>query len=356
MSKNTNLHKAKNAKNDEFYTQYSDIEKEVMYYLEYNKDVFKDKTILLPCDDPEWSNFTKYFIANFTKFGLKKIISTSYAKSAGNKFISELERNSPNFDKQKNKTHGKLFIFDKSNITSSQVNYNNVDFIYLDGDGDFRSDEVKKLRDEADIIVTNPPFSLFREFLTWILDSNKNFIIIGNKNAVKYKEVFPLIMNNKVWLGCTIPSEFILPDGSITKKVNGLCRWFTNIDHDKRHKNRNLSSIADNLKYNKKLLKKLNKMGCESYPKYDNYDALEVLYCDAIPSDYEGIMGVPITFLDEYNPSQFEIVGEFNHGSDNEFDLAAPSINKQGLYPRIAIRKRKNRMNEEDKPNDANNS
>jgi len=335
LSKNTNLGIANKAKNDEFYTRYEDIETEINNYIEYNEDVFRNKTILLPCDDPEWSNFTKYFIANFVKLGIKKIISTSYAKSAGNKFISEVERKSPNFDKKKNKTHGKLFIFDKSNITSSKVDYNNIDFTYLEGDGDFRSDEVKKLRDEADIIVTNPPFSLFREFVSWIFEGKKQFLIIGSTNAITYKEFFPLLKDNKAWLGCNPVKEFLKPDGE-TQKFGNIC-WYTNLDHGKRHGTKTLMTTAENLKFNKKLVQKFNEYGVKAYPKYDNYDAVEVPFTKAIPSDYDGVMGVPITFLDEYNPKQFEIVG-------NEYTLNIDKgrvyVNGKRLYSRIFIKKK----------------
>ena len=179
---NNNLHKAKADKNDEFYTQYSDIQKEINAYLEYNPNVFKNKTILLPCDDPEWSNFTKFFAQNFERFGLKKLISTSYAndkKSIIYVQLSLFEKESPQFDEKKSNSHGKIFILDRDENKSGKIDINDLRWNYLESDGDFRSEEVKKLRDEADIIVTNPPFSLFREFLEWILEVNKQFIIIG---------------------------------------------------------------------------------------------------------------------------------------------------------------------------------
>ena len=202
---NSNLTNAKNAKNDEFYTQYHDIEKEIAAYLEFNPDVFKGKTILLPCDDPEWSNFTKFFAQNFERFGLKKLISTSYAveskkyKSAYQPTLFEV--NDPQFDACKTKKNGKIFTLEHDKSGDGKTDVNDLEWHYLAGDGDFKSNEIRKLRDEADIIITNPPFSLFREFLAWITEADKQFLIIGNMNAITYKEVFPLIKNDKMWLG-----------------------------------------------------------------------------------------------------------------------------------------------------------
>ena len=199
---NENLSKAKIAKNDEFYTQYADIQKEINAYLEYNPDVFRGKTILLPCDDPEWSNFTKFFAQNFENFGLKKLISTSYAVES--KQIKQwqptlFETENPNYDADKSRTNGKIFVLDHDTNQNGKIDIEDLEWQYLNGDGDFRSDEVKKLRNEADIIITNPPFSLFREFLAWIIEAEKEFVIIGNMNAITYKEVFPLIKDNKIW-------------------------------------------------------------------------------------------------------------------------------------------------------------
>ena len=202
MAGNSSLGAAKDAKNDEFYTQYSDIEAEMNAYVEFNPDVFRGKTVLLPCDDPEWSNFTKYFAANFERFGLKKLISTSYAKGAANKQLTLFEQESPLFDADKHDTHGKLFTLTRDKDGSGHVDTDDIEFSgYLEGDGDFRSAEVKALRDEADIIITNPPFSLFREFLAWIMEAGKQFVIIGNQNAVTHRDIFPLIQENKIWLG-----------------------------------------------------------------------------------------------------------------------------------------------------------
>ncbi len=201
---NANLTNAKKAKNDEFYTQYQDIEKEMNAYLDYNPDVFRGKTILLPCDDPEWSNFTKFFAQNFERFGIRKLISTSYAKnSKGYKEplqLSLLEVNSPKYDKSKTDSRGKIYTLTTDRTGDGKVNFEDFDWEYLEGDGDFRSEEIRKLRDEVDIIITNPPFSLFREFLAWIVEANKKFAIIGNMNAITYKELFPLIKEDKIWL------------------------------------------------------------------------------------------------------------------------------------------------------------
>ncbi len=293
-------------------------------YLDYNPDVFRGKTVLLPCDDPEWSNFTKYFAQNFESLGLKKLISTSYAQDSKlykeGVQLSFLETESPKFDKSKTNTHGKIFVLDKDVTGDGKVNLDDLQWDYLEGDGDFRSDEVKRLRDEADIIVTNPPFSLFREFLAWIVEAGKNFVIIGNINCVTYKEVFPLIKDNKVWMGCTIHSgdrEFRVPDeyplnasgwrideeGNKFIRVKGV-RWYTNIEHGRRHQPLSLMTMSDNIKYSKH---KEVKGG--EYLRYDNFDAIEIPYTDAIPDDFEDIMGVPISYLDKYCPEQFEIVG-----------------------------------------------
>ena len=379
MAGNTNLRAAKKAKNDEFYTQYSDIEAEMNAYVEFNPDVFRDKTILLPCDDPEWSNFTKYFAANFERFGLKKLISTSYAKSAGNKQLTLFEQESPLYDAGKHDTHGKLFTLTHDKDGSGRVDTDDIEFSgYLEGDGDFRSEEVKRLRDEADVIITNPPFSLFREFLAWIMEAGKQFVVLGNMNAITYKEVFPLLKDDKIWLGYSIHSgdrKFNVPDdypleaagcgvdndGKKFIRVKGV-RWFTNIDHGLRHQPLLLDTMAHNLKFNKKLKKKLeNNYSKLEYPHYDNYDAIEVPYTECIPSDYDGVMGVPITFMDKYDPEQFEIIGVFNNSNIEEkqhecFVLSrdtktiingaekfwnGPVINKMPLYIRIIIRPKK---------------
>ncbi len=319
---NSNLTQAQRAKNDEFYTQYPDIEKEISAYLEFNPDVFQGKTMLLPCDDPEWSNFTKYFAQNFERFGLKKLISTSYAvesKTYKKGYQPTLfETRAPYFDHVKTVQNGKIFTLTHDKTGDHKVNVDDLEWHYLAGDGDFRSAEIKKLRDESDIIITNPPFSLFREFLMWIIESGKQFVVISNLNAITYKEIFPLIKNDKIWLGngfhagnayFSTPFAKEYGDGVYNPetglvKFRNVC-WFTNLDHGRRHLPLPLMTMADNLKYSKhKEIK-----GKKSYDHYDNYDAIEVPFTDAIPSDYDGVMGVPISFLDKRSPEQFEIVG-----------------------------------------------
>lgn len=317
---NSNLTSAKNAKNDEFYTQYHDIEKEINAYLDFNPNVFSGKTILMPCDDPEWSNFTKFFAQNFERFGLKKLISTSYAPDSKlNKSTYQptlFEAANPQFDKKKTVTNGKIFTLNHDKSGDGKIDVNDLEWTYLKGDGDFNSEEIKKLRDEADIIITNPPFSLFRDFLAWIVEADKQFVIIGNMNAITYKEVFPLIKENKMWLGngfhagnafFSTPNAKEYAEG-VYNAETGLvkfrnCCWFTNFDHGRRHQPLKLMSMKDNLRFSKKL------KGKTSYDHYDNYDAIEVPFTDTIPNDYEGLMGVPISFLDKYSPEQFEIIG-----------------------------------------------
>lgn len=322
---NSNLSNAKTSKNDEFYTQYADIQKEINAYLDYNPDVFRGKTLLLPCDDPEWSNFTKFFAQNFELLGLKKLISTSYAPESKKYKIpyqpTLFETSQPHFDGDKTKTNGKIFVLTEDITGDGRINIDDLQWQYLEGDGDFRSNEICQLRDEADIIVTNPPFSLFREFISWIMEANKKFIIIGNMNAITYREVFPLIKENRIWLGVSIHSgdrEFGVPDtypldaagwriddnGKKFIRVKGV-RWFTNIDHGRRHQPLKLMTMAENFKHSKH--KEIR--GRSEYLHYDNCDAIEIPFTDAIPNDYKGMMGVPISFLDKYCPEQFEIVG-----------------------------------------------
>lgn len=350
---NNNLSAAKDAKNDEFYTQFNDIQDEIFAYSAYDPEVFKGKTVLLPCDDPEWSNFTKFFAQNFEKFGLKKLISTSYAVES-KKYKTDwtptlFETKNPNYNLDKSKTHGKIFILDEDSNRNGVIDIDDLKWDYLEGDGDFRSAEVKALRDEADVIITNPPFSLFREFLAWIMEAGKKFAIIGNMNAITYKEVFPLLKENKLWLGATgngrdmvfgVPENFVVEDsyrikaeklgytGNYTRLGNSC--WFTNLEHGKRHNSLKLMTMSENL-----LFSRHKEIKGKEYRKYDNYDALEVPFTDAIPSDYDGIMGVPISFLDKYCPEQFEII-KFRKGND-EKDL---SINGKCPYFRILIRKK----------------
>ena len=290
MAANANLHKAKDAKNDEFYTQLIDVSKELMHY----KKHFDGQTVLCNCDDPTWSAFWKYFHLNFGVLGLKKLISTHYDKTE------------PTY---------------KMEYTGGDDNDIEVGVkTPLEGNGDFRNKECLDLLDECDIVVTNPPFSLFREYVDVLMKHKKKFLIIGSLNAVKYSECFPFIMNNQMWLGNNNVHDFMQPDGTVKKFGN--INWYTNLDFAKRHE-----KIILWKEYNDK-----------EYPKYETYDAIEVSKVTNIPVNYSGIMGVPISFMSKYNPDQFEIVGEFNHGSDNEFDLAKPVINGKELFPRIAIK------------------
>lgn len=360
---NSNLTNAKNAKNDEFYTQYPDIEKEINAYLEFNSNVFRGKTVLLPCDDPEWSNFTKFFAQNFERFGLKKLISTSYApdsKSYKNAYQPTLfETENPQFDVSKAVKNGKIFTLTHDKSGDGKIDVNDLEWSYLTGDGDFKSKEIKKLRDEADIIITNPPFSLFRDFLAWIVEADKQFVIIGNMNAITYKELFSLLKEDKIWLGATnfntgmyfkVPEDFVYADtykfekeqlGEKVNRVPGVC-WFTNIDHGRRHQLLPLMTMEDNIRFNKK-------MKNEGYQKYVNFDAIEVSFSDSIPSDYQGIMGVPITFFDKYSPEQFEVIGSnLTHGipmteiaKKGTFAQGGPSFytdNGDGTFKRIYTR------------------
>jgi len=327
---NKTFKNAKDAKYDEYYTQYYDIEREIEAYLDYNPYIFRGKTVLLPCDDPEWSNFTRYFAQNFEMLGLKKLISTSYAleskKYKGGYQLSFLETNSPQFDKNKTNTHGKIFVLTGDSSGDGRVDLDDLQWDYLEEDGDFNSEEVTKLRDEADIIVTNPPFSLYREFFAWIMKANKQFILVANKNCATYKEIFPLIKDNKIWVGVQpmgvdmlfdVPKEraaYLVEnekEGSKYRIVDNVVKarstscWFTNIEHGRRHEPLQLMTMEDNIRFNKH--KDWNEK--HAYFPIVNYDAIEVPFIDAIPSDYEGKMAVPISFLDKYCPEQFDIIG-----------------------------------------------
>jgi hypothetical protein len=301
---NRNLGNARLAKNDEFYTQYADIEKEINAYLEYDENVFRNKTVLLPCDDPEWSDFTKYFAQNFEKLGLKKLISTGYALNSKpselNLQLSLFEKESPNFDENKSYSNGRIFTLDRDTNHDKKINYEDIEWDYLSGDGDFRSKEVSAL----------------------------------------LKQV-PLLMQNKAWLGATnfnvgmyfrVPANFVYaPTYKFEKEVNGVAVnrvpgvcWYTNIDHGRRHQPLALMTKAENKKFSKH--KEVNGVG---YQKYDNYDAIEVPFTDAIPSDYDGVMGVPISFLSKYSPEQFEIVGitkTWNDASGHKKKTYPPQI------------------------------
>jgi hypothetical protein len=329
----THLARAQNAKNDEFYTQWADIQKEVNAYLEFDPDTFRGKSVLLPCDDPEWSAFTKFFAQNFEAFGLRRLVSTSYAfdsKRLPGKGMKGMawqptlfEEEAPQFDAAKSPGHGKIFVLDHDTNANGRIDIEDLEWEYLEGDGDFRSEEVRRLRDEADVIVTNPPFSLFHEFVDWLIESEKSFLIIGSMNAIKYKEVFPLIMGGKLWLGATgngTDMVFGVPEGAKVAEADrakaarmgyvgnytrqGNSCWFTNLDHGRRHRPLALMTWEENVKHSRH--KEIRGKG---YERYDNFDAIEVPFTDAIPGDYGGMMGVPISFLDKHCPEQFEILG-----------------------------------------------
>ena len=383
-SRRQHLTKAKKSKNDEFYTQWSDIEKEINAYIEYNPNVFLGKTILLPADDPFESNFFKFFATKFNEFGIKKLISTSYAPSPiVNTQLTLLPELVPEkeIDSRRNKYIKEAYKIELTEVIDEDgigaVNINDVItslkkekekidsggkssiLSYLEGDtnpdnierfsaGDFRSQEVSKLREEADIIITNPPFSLFRELLNWINPLEKQFLIIGNMNAITYKEVFPLIKDNKIWLGTGMGrwiSGFIVPDnyglyGSEARIEKGQrivatnnALWLTNLDHGKRHQVLSLMTMEDNIKFSKH-----KSIKGKSYDYYDNLDGIEVPYTDAIPKDYNGVMGVPISFLDKYNPEQFEIIGLGN--SRENF-----TPNKDYINPKKVMKKTREIVN-----------
>ncbi len=330
---NQTLSAAKAAKKDEFYTQYVDIQKEVEAYLEYDPDTFRDKVVYCNCDDPFESNFFKYFAANFNKLGLKRLVTTSYDGSPiagkGTLFPEYFEGNG-----ERLKPKALTVILDSvkdedgdgsANVTDVELflKRNKASRIALRGSdeypgGDFRSPECIALLKEADIVVTNPPFSLFREYVAQLVEHRKKFLVIGNTNSITYKEVFPLIKDSKLWLGCTnfnvgmffeVPEDWLhfhhidKQTGKKIARVSTSC-WYTNLDHGRRHQPLSLMTMADNLKFSKhKEIK-----GKVAYDRYDNFDAIEVPFTNAIPSDYDGVMGVPITFLDKYNPEQFEIL------------------------------------------------
>lgn len=327
---NANLTSAKKTKNDEFYTQYADIQKEIEAYLDYDKDTFKGMVVYCNCDDPFESNFFRYFVLNFKRLGLKQLITTSYkpspvantqialfgddvtlppvkgrAKITANKFVINDVGDTDN-DGQ----------FNLSDIAEQLKANKHNEWTPLEGDGDFRSDECIELLKQADIVVTNPPFSLFREYVKQLVDYSKKFLIIGNIGAVSYKEIFPLIKDNKMWLGngfsagnayFSTPNVREFASGVYDAKTGLVkfrnCHWFTNLDHGRRHQKLQLMNTADNLKFNKKL------QGKTTYDHYDNYDAIEVPFTNAIPNDYSGVMGVPISFLDKFDPEQFQIIG-----------------------------------------------
>ena len=311
MAKNNNLHNAKKAKNDEFYTRLEDIEKEMCHYREH----FRGKVIYCNCDDPKESNFFKFFSLQFEFLGLKKLISTGYKENG----------------------HGVAYIYEGDKNENNLPDDSEIQTYELQGNGDFRSEECIEFLKEADVVVTNPPFSLFREYVSQLVEYGKKFLIIGNKNAITYKEIFPLIKENKLWLGVYSPSEYILPNGEKTKSVSGLCRWFTNLEHDHRNRPLDLTQRYDP----------------RYYPKYDNYDAIECSKVMDIPRDYDGVIGVPITFLDKYCPTQFRIVGLLcdnrcgypmlngtpTYTDEKHKNSVCGVLNGKRVYPRVIIQK-----------------
>jgi len=340
------LNAARVAKKDEFYTQYVDIQKEVEAYLDFDPDTFRGKVVYCNCDDPFESNFFKYFAANFNKLGLKKLITTSYDGSpiAGQgTLFPEYEKGRTTQKKPKALAVILDHVKDEdgdgvANVSDVAIflKRNKASRIALKHDnqyagGDFRSTACVALLKEADIVVTNPPFSLFREYVAQLMEFGKKFVIIGPKNAITYKEIFPLIREKRLWLGSgfgngnayfSIPSDTSreFADG-VYNASTGLVKfrnvgWFTNLDHGRRHERLPLMTMADNLKFSKhKGIK-----GQAAYQRYVNYDAIEVPFTDAIPSDYDSLMGVPISFLDKYNPEQFEILGTSDNGIvDDQF-------------------------------------
>jgi hypothetical protein len=384
---NSNLANARRTKNDEFYTQYSDIQKEVEAYLEYAPDTFKGKVIYCNCDDPFESNFFRYFVLNFMRLGLKQLITTSYKPSPIANTQLELFGDDKTIVPVKGcpKITANKFIINEVGDMDGDGSFNlqdiaqqlklnkNNEWAPLEGDGDFRSDECINLLKQSDIVVTNPPFSLFREYVKQLFDYDKKVVIIGNMNAITYKEIFPLIKANRLWLGATgngsdmvfaVPNGVEIAESDRQKAARlgyvgdytrlGNSCWFTNLDHGRRHQALTLMTMADNLKFNKKM------KGKTAYDRYDNYDAIEVPFTDSIPSDYDGVMGVPVSFLDKYSPEQFEILGITDR--DNIYGLCTKvytredspkygDLNRRGAiknsngyvltYARLLIRRRK---------------
>jgi len=359
---NKNLGAAKKAKNDEFYTQFHDIQREMEAYLEYNKNTFRGKVVYCNCDDPFESNFFRYFVLNFKRLGLKSLISTSYKPSPVANSQLGLFGDDKTLPPEKGRpkiTANKFVINEVGDINGDgsfslqdiaeqlKANKHN-EWEPLKGEGDFRSEECVELLKQSDIVITNPPFSLFREFIKQLYDYDKKFVVIGSMNAITFKEIFSLIQDDKLWLGNGFQSGnayFATPNirdfaSGVYDEKTGLvkfrnCHWFTNLDHGRRHQPLSLMSMDDNQKFNKKLKKKT------AYEKYDSYDAIEVPFTDAIPIDYDGVMGVPISFLDKYSPEQFEIKGIDRYVEDNPHYGHRFEIGGKEIYARVLIRHRK---------------
>lgn len=386
---NKNLGAARNTKNDEFYTQFHDIQKEIEAYLEYDKNTFQDKVVYCNCDDPFESNFFRYFVLNFKRLGLKSLITTSYKPSpvANTQLGLFGDDKTLQPEKGRPKVNANKFVINEVGDINGDGSFSLLDIAEqlkankhnewqpLEGDGDFRSSECVELLKQSDIVVTNPPFSLFREYVAQLVEYNKKFVIIGNMNAITYKEIFPLIKEDKLWLGATgngsdmvfaVPNGVEIAESDRQKAARlgyvgdytrlGNSCWFSCLDHGRRHQPLSLMSMKDNSKFNKKVIK-----SATAYKKYDNYDAIEVPFTDAIPSDYEGIMGVPISFLDKYSPDQFEIVWL---AAGNSYANMPPEllklvkfiprvpgaegagqgvgvVNRQKVYARVLIKRRK---------------
>jgi len=344
-SANSSLHGAKRARNDEFYTQYTDIQKEIEAYLEYDPDTFRGKVVYSNCDDPFESNFFRYFALNFNRLGLKRLITTSYKPSPIANTQLGLFGDDVTISPGKGRpkvTANKFIInevgdmdgngaLDLQDIAKQLKANKNNEWAPLEGEGDFLSPECVELLKQSDIVVTNPPFSLFRKYLAQLVEYNKKFAIIANMNAITYKEVFPLIKANRLWLGATgngsdmvfaVPNGTEVAEGDRQKAARlgyvgnytrlGNSCWFTSLDHGRRHQPLSLMTMEENLRFNKKM------RGKEVYAHYDNYDAIDVPFTNAIPSDYDGVMGVPISFLDKYSPEQFEILGATQRGCHDE--------------------------------------
>ena len=346
MAENADLHGAKMAKKDEFYTELTDIEKEMRHYRKH----FAGKTVLCNCDDPFESNFFKYFVLNFNRLGLKKLLATCYAGSpitGGELSLFDIfgEEEKPKNTPYKavvtkvcdTTGNGGVDMMDVAELFKRGEN----ELSELTGDGDFRSEECLALLDEADIVITNPPFSLFREYVATLMEHEKKFIIIGNVNAITYKEFFPLIRDNRVWIGASIHSgdrKFYVPDdyplnaagcgidekGRRFIRVKGV-RWYTNLDLKQRHEDL--------------ILVKKYAGHEDEYPHFDNYDAINVDKVSDIPYDYDGVMGVPITFLDKYNPDQFELVA-FRKGEDGKDLVFTRERERVQPYFRVLVRQR----------------
>ena len=322
-SLNKNLHQAKNAKKDEFYTQLADIENELKHY----KDHFRGKTVFCNCDDPRVSNFFHYFSHRFESLGLKKLITTCYKN-----------QNMDLFSKHENEK-AVMLEYNGDKNGDKTPNAEEIGIIELQGDGDFRSAESIELLKQADIVVTNPPFSLFREYVAQLIEFDKKFLIVGTQNSITTKEIFSLLKENKIWLGhkagdmsFIVPDEYEMRDtrswrdekGNNWRSLGNTC-WFTNLDHSKRHEELDL----------------FKHYTPQEYPKYDNYDAINVNRVAEIPQDYKGVMGVPITFLDKYNPKQFELIGIDRYVEDNPNFGKRFTINGKEIYARILIKNKK---------------